>query len=889
MLTNRTEDDLLILELNVDGKKLSTGIETYYDYTTEELFLPLGSLSKSLNFPMNVQSKKGKMSGFFLDPENTFELNASEQTIKVADKKLTYPQKGIEFSNTEIFATPENIAAWFPLQIKLIYAEQRLEISSLTELPFQAYAKRRGIWENLKEKNKPKTLNAPTKVLKRGLISEPHIYGALNQVFTKSTKNEYDSNTDLNLQATADILQMTGHFNAQISHSDDTQIELDEVKATLTQVDSNGKLLGFLKSTQFELGDVDFQTPPLLSTNSSGRGVFVSNKDINAIRDPDNFVLTGNAPAGWDVEVYQNGLILDFQEVENNGSYSFTALPLKAGQNTFNVKIYGPNGEQEEYVETYFLGSETIKKGEFNYDFIATESSQDLISTQKQESSGGLISLSTEYGLLRNLSVTGGLFAGEIYRKKTEAATLGLRTALWGTDLRIDYISQKNDPSAYQINLRRNLSSNTDISLNHLNYKNYDAGDNPVDKSFGVTLNHNFSFKFNPNIQTQISYEKEQLLIGTERDLIKTRVGTQIYGINLTNELDATIKKDTDTNYNGTLSASAQFNNIDFRTRASYQIENEDIDLSQVTLGLNGQIDKNINLRSSITQAFEKGLDTTNIDSQISWRIKQADIGFNIGGNSEGNIRAGFNLSSHFVPESAGYKFKNSQIASYGGVQVDLRAFLDDNNNKIFDEGEKVLENTIFHYKKRGRIARTNSKGIATLTGLTPYIDNIILVDLLSIKDIYIKPINEKVNVVGEPYQQGLVDFPMRLEGELGGTIKYIEDIDTMPLSGIRIKLKNMNDVTIAETISEFDGYFLFTNIPMGSYTLNLNKQDLEALNRVVSIETPKVIKLNKDQPFKDGFDVLVKAKTSNSLFNETILKMQKEGTPKVSQLISTP
>lgn len=878
-LVNRSDDDLLLLELVIDGYALNNAIAAYYDYTTDELFIPLGMLSETLNFPMDINSTQGQMKGFFLSPNNTFYLDGRNKTINIQEQAKLYPEAGLEFSNTEVYATPEIIQKWFPLDVKMIYSEQRLELTSKTDLPYKAFAKRRNIWEQIKDKNKPNETDSSTQDLEKKWLSNPHAYAALKQNFTKTQEDKYTSNSNINIQATADVLQMTGYINANISHQSSGAVKIDEVKATLTQLDSSKNLLGVLNASQVELGDVNYQIQPLLRTNSSGRGLFITNKAINAIRDPDNFILTGNAPAGWDVEIYQNGLILDFQTVNANGTYAFTALPLKKGENIFNVEIFGPSGEKKEYTESYFLGQDALKKGEFNYDFIATESSDNLINTEDALGKDGLVSLSAEYGLFENFSVMGGLFSGEIYNEEQEAITTGIRTAFWGTDIQADYITQSDEAKAYQLQVRRSLGKNTSVNFSYQNFSGYDLADNPTESIYATTLNKTFTFDYIPNIETQIRLEHEELLIGESRQNLKTKVGTRIGSLYLTNDLDVTYKENAEDLYSGTFSLTSRFDKFDIRARTSYQLSPSNSSINQFNIGANGKVSKTLTMRGDMTQNFDKGLDTTAFNSQLSWKVKQADIGFNLGGTSEGDVTVGFNLSTNLAREESGYMFKNSQNAAFGGVQANIRAFLDDNNNLIYDENEEILPNVLFHYKKRGRVARTNDKGVASLKGLSPYVDNMVSVDLLSIKDIYIKPVNEQMNIIAEPNQAGFIEFPMRFEGEIGGIIEYSESDNLQPFSGVRLSLKNKQGEVVAKSLSEFDGYFIFTGVPMGEHTIHINTEDMNSTSSEVTVVKPTEIKLSKNMPYTDGYKLLVTAVNSkpSDIINQSLKNMQTE------------
>lgn len=755
-------------------------------------------------------------------------------------------------------------------EINLIYSEPRLAELSSKVSPIQAFAQRRNIWGTLKDKNLHVQNNTNN--------ANAHFYGALKIGAKKDTNNEITNNANLNIQGSANVMNMTGHINANITKSNQEDLQVEEVKANLTQVDSEGNLLGFMNAKQFELGDIHFQTQPLLNTKSKGRGLMVTNKSVNTIRDPDNFKLTGNAPAGWDVEVYQNNFILDFQTVDTNGEYNFTALPLKLGENNFTIKVYGPNGEKREYTETYVLDSGKIKQGAFYYDIIATESSNSLYKNEEASNDDGLASLSMEYGLLNNFSVLTGAFAGDLYGEEQTAYTAGVRTKFLNTDIQADYIAQSDEATAYQLSLRRHLGKTADISINYKMYDGYLQKNNPIKSSYGVVANKEFAFEDAPSIHTQLAVNQQELLTGNNQTVFQNQIGTKLANFHITNALSATISDHIDNTYTGAFAVSYKpSSRYNVRAKTNYRISEETTKINQLTLGLNAHLNKTTTMRGDLTQTFDKGIDKTTLNSEVSWHLDNLNLGFNLGGDNQGNMNAGINLSTHLLPEDDSYSFNSSGIIQQNNVNTTLRAFLDANNNNQYDAGEKTLKDVVFKHKKQGYTARTNKDGLATLKGLKPHGEHIISVDLLSVRDIYIKPVHENINVANTSFQQSYIDFPMQYLGEVTGRIEYFENEMRRPMNGITMTLKNSKGEIVAESMSELDGYYTFTQVPTGTYTLMpllpselmKNTQPIQPLQVNINQKT-----LNLKVP---NLQIYARIKTAEQLMDDAILNMQNE------------
>jgi len=114
------------------------------------------------------------------------------------------------------------------------------------------------------------------------------------------------------------------------------------------------------------MGDVSGFSVPLARGPGSGIGVVLRGTPLTT---PDNFDETfveGEAPIGWDAELYVGGRLFDFQRIGSSGRYRFSEIPLDFGSNAIVVKLYGPSGEEETVDHSQRVGSR-LQPGEVQW------------------------------------------------------------------------------------------------------------------------------------------------------------------------------------------------------------------------------------------------------------------------------------------------------------------------------------------------------------------------------------------------------------------------------------------------------------------------------------------------------------------------------------------
>ncbi len=147
---------------------------------------------------------------------------------------------------------------------------------------------------------------------------------------------------------------------------------------------------------QVRIGDV--QTSGLRSRQV--RGAVVTNQPFIRSSAFDFEEIVGELPEGWEIELYDAYGLLDFGEADPLGEFR-VALPLRYGQNPFDMVLYGPQGEVVRRQRTIRVPFSRIPAGELEY-------AVGLGACRASDLCGGLVSADARYGINNHITAQAG-------------------------------------------------------------------------------------------------------------------------------------------------------------------------------------------------------------------------------------------------------------------------------------------------------------------------------------------------------------------------------------------------------------------------------------------------------------------------------------------------
>jgi len=835
--SQRSEDSLLIVGVVIDDLILDQGFIIYLT-DSNEILVPVQYLANLLELSLDVIVEEGAISGWIVEEGRTL-------AAQYPFKNYTFGGETVDFESHDIVEIQEGddiyvsqsvIEKWFPVNIDFNFNELRLYMGATEDLPFQAQAKRRVEWNKLPKKRLSDREELDEDVIRfsNKLYSLPVI--EVNQSVTGSkTQQQKRTNSNQFLGLNGDLLFM--ETRATINYTTDTG-GLDQFQNAffnMSKTDKEGNIGGFLKATEFEIGDTTTYNFPLASGQQRGRGTKITNKPDNFVRDPNDFIVEGFAPFGWDIELYQDGRLIDFQTVDEEGRYLFNALPLRGGFNLFKIVLYGPNGQKEERFERFFLGQNMIEPGKFVYEASALESSTPLFDLRENEAepTDHTLSFMGEYGITKNISANAGYFEGPFSNSNLKGFGAGLRTSGKSTFAQADYFKNQDGGTSYSLDLTGNLGKTLRWSAGYLEHDGYEEDLRNVQRQMNASFSHQLSLGKLQRINYSFQARRRELADDVTTDTFTNRLSSSFLGINVTNELDYQISSNTETDLiPGRLTARQKVPWGFARGRFNYNL-NDGFTADSLELQLQSRFSKDV--------TFNAGVNSTFGDTPINTFTSNVDVdhgkfrvGYDASYSDNGDIRGGLNLIYNFVPQSykGDYRMTGSNFDVASGTLI-LDPFIDINQDGVKNDNEKTLEDVEFKNLLKGKSSETNDDGLEILQGVAPNTVNKIKVQDRSLTDIYLTPGKSYISVLGRKGINGPVPYPIHQLGELSGVVKAIdpETQDSEIIENLYMTLMDVNGDIVAETYSEFDGFYSFPSLPIGSYQIFLPPS--ETLNTV--------------------------------------------------------
>ena len=856
----RSEDSQLIVELLVDDDILDPGVVVYM--LDEDILVPLSVFTELLGFPIEIDTATGNAQGWFIKPDNKFSLEYPYKKITLGNKEESVGNGIAELHLDDIYVSTALISQWFPIGLSFNYNELRLYMTAREDLPFQQRAKRRARWQSAKlDQTKPGVeIEGPIIRLPHRILSAPAIQMNDSFTYTKSSGGDRSSASSHSFQAQGDLLNMDSRLGFSYIRTPDDGNEIQNFNFNLSRQDFDGKMLGKLKATEVSLGDVSALSFPLTGGGAQGRGITIDNRPFNYVRDPSNFRVTGFAPVGWDVEVYQDQSLLDFQTVDVSGQYDFETLALREGFNLFRIVLYGPNGEREERTQRFYLGQNMVDPGQFIYEFSALQSSTPLFdfSTSRAAPTPHTVSMLGEYGLNKNLSIYGGVFDGPLSSDTLRGFGTGVNLSATHAFSQINYFRDESGGASSSVTVTGNLTEDIALTGNHTVHKNYDPGMRSTLSESSVQYSQTISIDGMPGAGYTLGAKKEKDEGGTQTTTYSNRLSAGFFGLNVSNDLDyKTFSTSAQNTWNGQLTLRYRSPIGTLRGRLDYALQPEAL-LTGSDMQLQNQIGKNLFMNTTLTSQWS-GTKSHALAMGLDWRMDKLRLGFDTSASTTGERRAGVNFAYNFIPRALYGDYEISGLGSdISSGRVIIKPFLDKNQNGTWDKDEPLLSDVTFKNMLRGTKAQSGKDGAALLSGLSPNIVNKITIDSKTLPDIYMSPASETINILGKSGVNGPVYFPVTQLGEISGNLTTL-DVDgaEIALSDVQILLLDADEKVVGEAYSESDGFYTLPSLPMGKYELFFPNSENLNLYYTGNGEGPSFT-LDSDAPEKSGADIQV-------------------------------
>lgn len=846
----------LVFSLNINRYKLG---DIFVLAEETGLMFDFNAYMETIQFAIEENPSQRSYEGWFIKREYTFALNLDDLNKPILTLKgelLTLDPKKVIFVDDILYVSEDYLQEWFGLEHEYKFNLLEISLKSAEPIPFEQNLARRG--KTVSQRGRNEAIHPE---LFRG-------YGLLSpQIFDFSLRANYrDVNETASggygLIAARDVALV--HANLFLSGTDTDP--LSNARVNLSKVSNSSDLLGFLNASKIEVGDIR-PVRQGFSRNQS-RGVAITNATQNNNLDIQFTNISGGLQVGWDVELYQNGVLIGQEFAVESGQYEFLDVPLNFGDNTFEIIKYGPEGQILKEYKEQTIDKSFLQNSGLVYAASLSQSGESVFNTQKETAAfdagynfstdirstiipnvllgfgfqtdfGGDFSQS-QYTLSANSIVANKVAINgsfNINDSNQQTTTLGLRTSIGkhrvsGTYSYSSRDVQNNAKLDSHSLLLRNSGAISLLDKYRLSYNNE------------VRYDDNLSFT-NLSANNSIGYSQAGFGIFHRIEYINREF--EFFGEENIDEL------------RGALTVQKAIGPVFSRLTASYGLSDNNKGLQSLQLASSWNISNHYRFKFDIDYNYL----TEDIVSSLlfGWRHDNfklyARAGYSDLSSWDFGLNASFSISAQPLIYGDTY-ITEREIAETGSLSV--RVFLDKNLNAKIDPGEMVIPNVKVELKQALARGVTDENGIATLVGIPDQKLSDIVIDQETLPNPFLKPLVDGVSIRFRKGVADKLDFPVAMTSELEGLLFQDGARGLQPVARATINLVDAKGAVKAKVNSEYDGYFLFSGVFAGIYTLEVDEKFLT--RKQLKEHTPIKVEIGSDSDLILIDDIILTEKT---------------------------
>lgn len=865
------EDEAVLLMPFLNRQRLGDSLLSYP--LQGRVLIPLSELARMLGLAIRVDASQGRAEGYFIEQGRTFQLDVSSRQAVIEGKAIPFALGQVRKHEGDLYVDAALLATWFPLGVEADPKGAYLELKGNkgTRFPIEDVWQREKTYaqkgSSTSTGEDPLALG-PHQPIPYAFLDVPSVDISAAWAVSGHGGNAPPSGV---LAAAGDLFWMS----AAASVTRDASGTLGNGRFDLFREDPDGGLLGPLKATRIELGDVIQKGGlDIVGGLPDGHGVAVSNTPLTYSSTFGQRVFTGLLPEGWTVELYQNGSLLAFQRSRPDGRYEFQQVPVRFGLNEFRLVFLGPHGERREQVSRVDIAGDRPKAGELFYQFtyiqprpvdqrsVLPDETLPIPGMDKKPAWLG----SLEYGLNQSLSMKAAGMQVALPQGITTYSFAGLRTSLPFLAMQVGGVSSRQPDGSHVTGWQTDVRTGYGYSSLGLKRSEFNPGfslsgsqtmgkylrsDSVADLS-GSWGGKTTNFSLTGTLESQVYWD------GSHQDRNRLQFSTSIDPINLMvfsgRILDSSGTSDSretglilSTNLLGFSAQGGVTSHTDPTTPSR-----TDWDLQAGFLGpwkldyrftfaqgLGGPDGRRI--AATVTKLMGPGL---GFGVETAWR---KDIGISI------SLRLQVSLQRE---PRRGQWIADSQAMSGAGA-VSAVAFVDANHNGVLDPGERILEGTRFNVQAGGtgeNRSQDPSVNHYPLLGRGRWLP--VELDTASLEDSSLQPLNPAIQILPRPGKVSQLNVPVAVLGEVNGSTRRRSKGKVRDLGGLELELVRIGTGIVKTLRTAFDGFFELRSLPLGEYELRVT----EAEARRLKLDHPPLRKfiLSIERPTWDGMDLIV-------------------------------
>jgi hypothetical protein len=857
-LQAQAADTQLIWEVDMSFTQLRTGsyilendLASHDDKGS--VCLDLKQFLRAIEAPIKVDTNTGNASGWYLTEARVFDLNLATHKLTSDGVLSVVDGKDVRMTELGPCVTTSALQKWFPIDFKYSPRDSSLTLIPREPLPILARMEREEARKKINDYRAlgEKPLEDAPDIAYR-LWSLPSFDISMNSSVSKAPGLP----TRSNFSYTVSTLSELAHMTAETFLQSDSEGLPRSLRARLYRDDLRGNI--FFKGsgiTQFSVGDVTSVGNGFIGGGAVGRGISVSTFPLQLADEYDRTSLRGDLPDGWEAELYRNDSLISYQPPSSDGRYEFSDVPVFFGQNRFRVVLYGPQGQRRDVERVIDTGQIVTPRGQWHMRFSALQKNIDTIPLQRftglDQDRGSLrYDADVRTGILPSASVGLG---GSSYEKNGERlwfGTLALQTTVAQTSLEVEGVKDKRSGWGVQSTVSRNFGN---VGA-RLRYARYGGGfeseriDRFSPSRLEVSLSAPVRLSKDIVLPMALRGSYTESAFGADLYNLNWSVAAAVRGASLSNALSYS-SVGSNSSLRGSFGLNKRFENTTVRAQTEYTVLPK-TELASVRVGFDHSSNSfgEYGWHYSGDAAWNIAQKQGDFAASVTRRFNLFSLSAQASTSTRGGFGLGLSLTTSLGREPIFNRWRASARSFNSGGNMAVRVFEDLDGNNIFSEGDRPIVGA--RVQRTGSSgAQSNGDGILLVDGLAPYQPVKLQIDPDSIADGDLAQSNvANTSVIPRPGTVGRLDIPMVLAGGIEGEIALTQVNETMSLPGVSVELLNAGGDVVGSTRTEFDGFFFFERVPVGSYRIRAAPAQLKALG--ISGNAPVDVSISREKPY---------------------------------------
>ncbi len=821
--TAQESPELFLLDFEADGYVLAESLPAYASGDTYLIDFVL--FLEAVEFP--IERADQLWSGWFRSEDRQFSWRIDSGVVKMTgrdDEQLEYREWLDDLDGT--YVSVEALERWFNLELDVDPRLQSLTMTSGEPLPFQIWRER----TLAKYRHRSgQRIDADVVVADQYHWATMPLFNLNTHVTTRKQGDTRDSTGSMSLVMGMDLLKHSVVYTGSRAYSRQSQSNsTDSVnRLTIERAAATQDEPLFAGVNRYIFGDIYQANANLVIDSLTGRGFSIDRYPQGRTGNLGYVTIAGDAPPGWEVELYRNGTLIDFATVGADGRYFFPDQETPFGENTFVAKLFGPQGQTREDRQIFWGGGVELAKGDYDFSISHIDFDQTMLDGAPDNVDGLTASYATDFRYARAL--TGGLQLGAAFTRTglgsrdrdgtftdTDYVTLFGRLKLGPGVLIGETVNQVDYGEAWSLEYLAGLYGQT-ISIAHRAFNDYESPAtvhrNDLDSVNELSVYGSFG-RDTPNGYT-LQFRHRELANGFSDFRIFNRLGLSLGPVNLSNDLEHLVSI-SPTTTNGRLRLASRIKRVSLRAQLDYQLTG-DRPFKQVSATMNWDMTRRLNNNLTITKnlANDKLLHFTNL---LSVSVRDYNLTFSVSSDLDDawSVGAGFNIAFGYDLRRREFVTDNSGLAQTGRATMNL--YMDDNNNGIRDPGEPAVP----WAKYREQETLRQSPGALPLRALPSFRPVQIETRHFKFDDPFLVPRAQAYELRTHAGSDVSLDVAVLMTGDIEGRIFVGSADHAVAARGVVVSLRDERGYVIAKARSEFDGYYSFNSVPGGYYEVRV-------------------------------------------------------------------